>query len=59
MPHCDDCDTSFERADELEHEEVDEFETEDVDEGPPKIRIGAGQRDVWRCKECGKVLGVR
>jgi len=53
------CDTSFERADELDHEEVDEFETEDVDEGPPRIRIGTGQRDVWRCKECGKVLGVR
>lgn len=59
MPHCENCDTSFERADELEHEEVAEFETEAVDEGPPKIRIGTGQRDVWRCKGCGKILGVR
>jgi len=59
MPHCDNCDASFERANELEQQEVDELETEDVAEGPPKIHIGTGHRDVWRCKECGTVLGVR
>jgi len=53
------CNASFERADELDHEEVDEFETEAVDDGPPRIRVGTGLRDVWRCKECGTVLGVR
>jgi hypothetical protein len=59
MPHCENCDKSFENTDEVEHEEVPEMGVEETADGPPQIRIGTGKRDVWRCKGCGTVLGVR
>lgn len=59
MPHCENCDKTVEHADDVEHEEVDELAIEESEDGPPQIRIGTGKRDVWRCKGCGKVLGVR
>jgi len=59
MPHCENCDRFFETVDEVEHEEVPEMGVEETDDGPPQVRIGTGLRDVWRCKGCGAVLGVR
>ena len=59
MPHCENCDKRFENVDDVEHEEVPEMGVEEAADGPPQIRIGTGQRDVWRCKGCGAVLGVR
>lgn len=59
MPRCENCDKEFTHTDELDHEEVSEFELEEHNDGPPQITIGTGLHDVWRCKGCGKVLGVR
>ncbi|MDS0279244.1 hypothetical protein NDI85_15695 [Halomicroarcula sp. S1AR25-4] len=58
MPRCENCGAELETADDLEHEEVDEVTLVDEDEGPPRIQIGVDIRDVYRCKKCGKVLGV-
>jgi hypothetical protein len=58
MVHCENCDRAYEHADELDHETADEVTL--VEDGEkPEIRIGAGKRDVWRCRGCGSVLGVR
>jgi len=59
MVSCINCDTEYEHTDELDHEEADAVELEDTDDGPPRMQIGTGSHDVWRCKGCGKVLGVR
>jgi len=34
-------------------------EVNEQDDGPPRMQIGVDSHDVWRCKGCGKVLGVR
>ena len=59
MVRCINCDTEYEHTDEVDHEEVDEIELVEQDDGPPRMQIGVDSRDVWRCKGCGKVLGVR
>jgi hypothetical protein len=59
MVKCENCDEIFEHAHELDHEEVDELELDESGAGPPRVTIGTGLHDVWRCKGCGKVLGVR
>ena len=59
MVRCLNCDKEYEHEHEVDHEEVDEIELVEEDDGPPRMQIGTGQRDVWRCKGCGKVLGVR
>jgi hypothetical protein len=57
MVHCTNCDKEYESADELDHEEVDEVSISDGE--TPNIQIGTDSHDVWRCKGCGKPLGVR
>jgi len=59
MVHCENCDREYDHADELEQETADEVSLIDEDQDRPRIRIGTDKRDVWRCKGCGKVLGVR
>jgi len=59
MVHCINCDKEHTHTDEADHEEVDAVELEEQDDGPPRMRIGTGTHDVWRCKGCGSVLGVR
>lgn len=59
MVRCTNCKTDFEHADELDHEEVEAVSLVEEGEGPPRIQIGVDVHDVWRCKGCGKVLGVR
>ena len=58
MVHCETCNVDIEDPDSLEQDEVAEVDIEPDSDGP-RIRIGTGKRDVWRCKDCGKVLGVR
>jgi hypothetical protein len=57
MVHCTNCDKEYESPDELDHEVVDAVEIEDDE--TPKIQVGVDSHDVWRCKGCGKPLGVR
>lgn len=59
MPHCHNCDKTIETTDDLEADEIQVIETEDQDDGPPHIHIGVEVSDVWRCKGCGSVYGVR
>lgn len=59
MVECENCDTVFEHADELEADEIPEIETADDGGDSPQIRIGTGQRAVWRCGDCGAILGTR
>jgi len=58
MVTCENCGEIFEHADELEADTLQKLEVDESNERP-RIRIGTGLRDVWRCKGCGKVLGVR
>ncbi|WP_224335883.1 hypothetical protein [Haloprofundus halobius] len=52
------CGADIETTDDAEHEhEVAELEVDDAAD-PPRIILGAGTRDLWRCKNCGRVLGV-
>lgn len=59
MVHCTNCDKEYESPDELDHETVDAVEIEDEDGETPHMQIGVDSHDVWRCKGCGKPLGVR
>ena len=59
MVHCTNCDREYESPDELDHEEVDAVEIEDEGGETPRMQIGVDSHDVWRCKGCGKPLGVR
>lgn len=58
MVHCTNCDKEYESPDELDHETVDAVAVEDEDD-TPKMQIGVDSHDLWRCKGCGKPLGVR
>ncbi|WP_276273807.1 hypothetical protein [Haloarcula litorea] len=58
MPTCENCGATLETTDDLDHDEVEELELVEQEDGPPRIRLGVDIRDVWRCKQCGKVLGV-
>ncbi|CCC40519.1 hypothetical protein [Haloquadratum walsbyi] len=57
MVRCKNCETSFEHADEVSEDEVDKIET--TDDNRPRIQIGTNKHAVWRCPDCGSVLGVR
>jgi len=59
MVHCINCDREYDSPEELDHEEADAVTIEDEDTEAPRMRIGVDSHDVWRCKGCGKVLGVR
>lgn len=59
MVRCTNCNKEYETTDDVDHEEVKEISLVNEGEGPPRMQIGTGLRDVWRCKGCGKVLGVR
>jgi ribosomal protein S27E len=57
---CANCGERIEDADDLEPDgTVHEIDLEPPESGDgPRIVLGAGQRDLWRCRSCGKVLGV-
>ena len=59
MVHCTNCDQEYESPDELDHEEVDAVTIEDEGSETPEMQVGVDSHDVWRCKGCGKPLGVR
>ncbi|WP_224449711.1 hypothetical protein [Haloprofundus salilacus] len=55
---CPDCGAGIETTDDVEHEhEVADLELDDAVD-PPRVILGAGTKDLWRCKSCGRVLGV-
>ncbi|KTG11296.1 hypothetical protein AUR64_05060 [Haloprofundus marisrubri] len=56
--HCPDCDADIETTDDLEGgPEVAELELDEA-VTPPRVMLGAGTRALWRCENCGAVLGV-
>jgi DNA-directed RNA polymerase subunit RPC12/RpoP len=55
---CENCGREVETTEDVETEPVEELETDAEASGPPRIRHGVGQRDLYRCAGCGKVLGV-
>jgi uncharacterized Zn finger protein len=58
---CPDCETTIETRDDVEKADTVhtlEFEEDEAKSGPPRVRIGVDQRDLYRCAQCGKILGV-
>ncbi|MBV0924395.1 hypothetical protein KTS45_09290 [Halomicroarcula limicola] len=58
MVRCENCGAEAETTDELDHDDVKQIELDEGGNGPPRVRYGANIRDLWLCKQCGKVLGV-
>lgn len=55
---CGECGTDIDSTDDVEQETVQELDVTDSSDRPSGISGGVGQRDLFRCKACGTVLGV-
>ncbi|WP_129115703.1 hypothetical protein [Halegenticoccus tardaugens] len=58
---CPDCGAEIASKDGVEKGETVREITFDEREGtdePPRVVLGAGRRNLWLCRRCGKVLGV-